>query len=51
MGFRVTLKVGGSVVVDAERFVIEDGVYLFATAAGGPVASFPVSNVLSVVKE
>ena len=51
MGFRVTFKVGRPVVVDAEKFVIEDVVYLFSTADAGTVASFPVSNVLSVVKE
>ena len=50
MSFRVTLKVGKPVVVDTERYVVDDGVFLFATA-GWPVASFPVSNVLSVVKE
>ena len=51
MVFRVTLKVGRPVVVDAEKFVIQDGVYLFAIAAAGLVASFPVSNVLSVVTQ
>ena len=51
MNFRVTLKVGGSVVVDADRYVVDDEVFLFATAAGESVASFPISNVLSVVKE
>ena len=51
MFFRVTLNAGRPVVVDAEKFVIKDGVYLFSTDAAGPVASFPVSNVRSVVKE
>ena len=51
MDFRVTLKEGSTVVVDAETFVVEDEVYLFTIAASGLVASFPVSNVLSVVKE
>ena len=50
MSFRVSLKGGPSATVDAERFVVEEGVYVFSTAAG-LVASFPVSNVLSVVKE
>ena len=51
MGFRVFLKIGGPVVVDAEKFVVEEGVYCFSIAASGLVASFPVTNVSYVVKD
>ena len=51
MSFRVTLKTGPTVTIDAETCVVEAEVYFFTTASGGLVASFPVSNVLSVVKE
>ena len=51
MNFSVKLNKGPPVTVEAEKFVIKDWVYLFSTDAAGPVASFPVSNVLSVVKE
>ena len=51
MDFRISLKLGSTVLVDAETFVVENEVYLFSTAAAGLVASFPVSNVLSVVKQ
>ena len=51
MNFRVKLNKGPPVTVEADKFVIKDGVYLFSTDAAGPVASFPVSNLLSVVKE
>ena len=51
MKFRVKLKNGPPVTVDAEKCVVEEGVYVFSKAASGLVASFPVSNVRSVVKE
>ena len=51
MNFRVKLKNGPSVTVDAEKFGVEAEVYFFTAASGGVVASFPVSNVLSIVKE
>ena len=56
MSFIVHLKEGPTrVKVDADTYIIEDGIYQFSTktitGTGGPVASFPVSNVLSVVKE
>ena len=52
MGFTVHLKEGpDSVKVDADNFFIADGVYQFTKLIVGNIASFPVSNVLSVVKE
>ena len=51
MGFIVHLKDGpAKVTIDADEYVIEDGVYHFSKFINR-VASFPVSNVLSVVKE
>ncbi len=54
MGFTVHLKEGpiDPVTVDADFFVIEAGMYLFSKESiDGYVASFPGTNVLSVVKE
>ena len=52
MGFVVHLKEGPALVkVDADTYLIEDGVYHFTKTITGNVASFPVSNVLAVVKE
>ena len=54
MSFIVHLKEGpiDPVTVDADLFVIEEGMYLFSKESiVGYVASFPASNVLSVVKE
>ena len=51
MAFRVFLKIGNAVVVDAEKFVVDKEVYFFSISASGLVASFPVTNVLYVVKE
>ena len=51
MGFRVCFKTGRPITVDAEKFEVKDGVYLFSKAASELVASFPVSNVSSVVKD
>ena len=51
MNFRVTLIKGPSVTVEAETFGVEAEVYFFTEAGGVVVASFPVSNVQSVVKE
>ena len=52
MSFIVHLKEGPAMVkVDADTYIIKDGVYQFTKTITGTVASFPVSNVLSVVKE
>ena len=51
MNFRVTLRHGVAVTVETETFGVENEVYFFTAASGGVVASFPVSNVQSVVKE
>ena len=51
MNFRITLIKGPSVTVEAETFGVEAEVYFFTEAGGVVVASFPVSNVQSVVKE
>ena len=40
------------VKIEADKFVIDDGVYQFhKEGGGGSIAGIPVSNVLSVVKE
>ena len=54
MNFRVMLKNGPPVTVNAETFGVEADVYFFSidsADSAGVVASFPVSNVLSIVKE
>ena len=52
MSFIVHLKDGpAKVKVDADTYSVEDGIYEFTKSITGTVASFPVSNVLSVVKE
>ena len=55
MGFTVHLKEvaegTGVIKVNAESYYIEDGAYLFTKPTGGTVASFPVSNVLLIVKD
>ena len=51
MGFVVHLKDGpGKVTIDADAYEIEDGVYHFSKVVIR-VASFPASNVLSVIRE
>ena len=51
MNFYVTLKEGPSVTVEAETFGVESEVYFFYCSLRRVVASFPVSNVESVVKD
>ena len=53
MGFIVHLKDRSEPVkIEADKFVIDDGVYQFHKEdGGGNIAGIPVSNVLSVVKE
>ena len=52
MGFSVYLKsVGEPVKINVEKMCIEDGAYQFLKDGVGTVASFPVANVLYVVKD
>ena len=54
MGFFIVhLKEGSELLkIEADKFYIEDGVFLFYKDGGGEnIAGIPVSNVLSVVKE
>ena len=51
MNFRVTLRHGAAVTVEAETVGVKSEVYFFTAASSEVVASFPVSNVQSVVKE
>ena len=52
MGFLVHLKGKDTPIrVDADKMITEDGVYQFSKEGPGRVASYPVANVLSVVKE
>ena len=51
MGFIVYLKSEKTPVkINVEKMHIEDGVYQFSKDGDGTVASFPVANVLYVVK-
>ena len=52
MGFLVYLKsVDAPVKINVEKMYIEDDAYQFSKDGVGTVASFPVANVLYVVKE
>ena len=53
MGFLVYLKshVDTPIKINVEKFYIDDEAYNFSKDGVGTVASFPVANVLYVVKD